>query len=239
LSNKLDELSAKIASLDPINQLDLKLLFDEIHEEVILSDFENNDSFVFSETQIDSETTFRESIKKSQKETAEEEDGIFLNNAGLVLLHPFFESFLNDFDLLSEGQFKDTESQTVAIHLLHYLATKEEFAAEYELGMEKFLCGWDLDLPISKDIEFSQAMKDECETLLRAAIKHWSALKSTSPDGLREGFLQREGKLILNDFQNRLILENKAQDVLLSYLPWGYSVIKLPWIEHALYVEWQ
>jgi hypothetical protein len=81
-------------------------------------------------------------------------------------------------------------------------------------------------------------MKDESETLLKAAIKHWSALKNTSPDGLREGFLQREGKLILNDFQDRLIVESKAQDVLLSYLPWGYSIFKLAWMKGALYIEW-
>ena len=238
LSYKLDELSAKIASLDPIDQTDLKSLFDEINEEVTLSDIENKESFIFLEKQTATETTTVESLKRSQKKTEEEEDGIFLNNAGLVLLYPFFESFLIDFDLLAEGQFKDTESQMVAIHLLHYLATKEVFAAEYELGMEKFLCGWDLDLFISKNIELSPAMKDECETLLLAAIRHWSALKSTSPDGLREGFLQREGKLILNDFQNRLIIENKAQDVLLSHLPWSYSMIKLPWMDGILITEW-
>lgn len=188
-------------------------------------------------TETDKKIKLRESPKKSVDQP--EEEGIFLKNTGLVLLYPFFESFFNDFDLLREEQFKDTDSQTLAVHLLHYLATKEEFAAEYDLGMEKFLCNWDPELPITKEVQISQAMKDESETLLSAAIRHWSALKNTSPDGLREGFLQRDGKLIVNDFQNRLIVENKGQDVLLSYLPWGYSVFKLPWMESPLYVEWQ
>lgn len=183
------------------------------------------------------ETELRETKKKSTAKP--EEEGIFLKNAGLVLLYPFFESFFSDFDLLTKGQFKDTDSQTLAVHLLHYLATKEEFAAEYDLGMEKFLCNWNPELPIAREVPLSQPMKDESETLLSAAIRHWSALKNTSPEGLREGFLQRDGKLIVNDFQNRLIVENKGQDVLLSYLPWGYSVFKLPWMESPLYVEWQ
>jgi hypothetical protein len=176
---------------------------------------------------------------KKEQENNPEETGIFLKNAGLVLLHPFLESLFNGFDWLTKGQFRDINSQTMAVHLMHYLATKEELAAEYDQVMEKFLCGWDPDMPIAKEIPLSQGMKSESETLLGAAIRHWSALKSTSPDGLREGFLQRDGKLILNEFQNRLIVENKAQDVLLSYLPWGFSVFKLPWMKSPLYVEWQ
>jgi len=173
---------------------------------------------------------------KKQEPSAE---GIFVQHAGLVLLHPFLEYYFMDFDLLKEGQFKDNESQTFAIHLLHYLATKQELAAEYELVLEKFLCGWDLDLPIAREVSLSKEMKDEGERLLSATIKHWNALKNTSPDGLREGFLQRDGKLIPGDFQDRLVVESKAQDVLLSFLPWGYSIFKLPWKESALYVEWQ
>lgn len=131
---------------------------------------------------IVSETTVRHpEVKPGQNEPREtskkssvkpEEDGIFLKNAGLVLLYPFFESFFSDFDLLTKGQFKATSSQTLAVHLLHYLATKEEFAAEYGLGMEKFLCNWDPELPIAKEVPVSQAMKEESETLLSAAIRH-------------------------------------------------------------------
>ena len=108
---------------------------------------------------------------------------------------------------------------------------------EYELTFEKHLCGMDPDEPVERS-SLTQAMKDESEKLLLAAVGHWKALKNTSPDGLREGFLQREGKLVLNGFQNRLIVENKAQDVLLSHLPWGYSIIKLPWMERPLFVDW-
>lgn len=300
--NISDDLLSEITELDPINQLDLKSLFNEIRLEVSSSlqnpDIEetektnedisldktsqsrNNlrDSTIISksinplvpkenqgsdtqetetfqkentsEIQVEqqdsdfqenrevTETTQKES-GKNYKKSIEAESGIFTSNAGLVLLHPFFESLFSDFELLVNGQFKDDEAQTMSVHLLHYLATKEELAPEYELVMEKFLCGWNLDQPIAREILLNQKMKDECETLLSAAIRHWSALKSTSPDGLREGFLQREGKLIMNDFQDRLLVESKAQDVLLSFLPWGYGIVKLPWKEMPFYVEWQ
>jgi hypothetical protein len=297
-----DELFSEIASLDPINQLDLKSLFDEIRIELTSfsqdpttwetektnGDFSRNETSQSSNSLKDSsiiskkinpfwpkenqdsdsqkteplkkgntsgtqkkqqdsnfqrneevtEITQKEINKKSKKDI-EAEDGIFLDNAGLVLLHPFFESLFGHFELLVNGQFKDSESQTMAVHLLHYLATKEELAPEYELLMEKFLCGWNLDQPIAREILLPRQMKDECETLLTAAISHWRSLGNTSPDGLREGFLQREGKLVINDFQDRLIVEKKAYDILLSTIPWGYSIFKLPWMEGVLYVEWQ
>lgn len=230
LRNIFNEFTAEATFTDTEDLPEFKFLFDEISGEIKSSDQKN---------QPDSESLAKEKgISKTAKQHEEEEEGIFVDNAGLVLLHPFLSSFFSDFELLAEGKFKDIESQTTAVHLLHYLASKHELAPEYELITEKFLCGWDLDLPIAREVTLNIEMKDESETLLKAAIKHWSALKNTSPDGLREGFLQREGKLILNDFQDRLIIESKAQDVLLSFLPWGYSIFKLPWMKNALYVEW-
>jgi hypothetical protein len=34
------------------------------------------------------------------------------------------------------------------------------------------------------------------------------------------------------------VVENKTHDVLLSFLPWGYGIIKLPWLERPLFVDW-
>ncbi len=167
-----------------------------------------------------------------------EEDGIYVDHAGLVLLHPFMESFFKEFDLLKDGRFKNERSRNIAIHLLCFLATGEDSPAEHLLTFEKFLCGAELDEPVERFVTVGESMKDECETLLQAAIGHWKALKNTSPDGLREGFLQRSGKLVLDDFQNRLVVENKTHDVLLSFLPWGYGIIKLSWLERPLFVDW-
>lgn len=165
-------------------------------------------------------------------------DGVHVDHAGLVLLHPFLEYYFREFNLLDDKEFRDEDSRHLAAHLLHYLATGRESPPEYLLSFEKFLCGIELPTPVPRFTELTAAMKEESETLLKAAIGHWQALKSTSPDGLREGFLQRPGKLVTSTFENRLIVESKSHDVLLSSLPWGYGIVKLPWLQRPLIVDW-
>lgn len=184
------------------------------------------------------EAKLEEPIKDVESDTPFPLDGLFIQNAGLVLLHPFLEYFFMEFKLLMDQKFVNRKAQTIAIHLLHYLATGKENPMEYELLFEKYLCGWDLDKPVPRRVKLSKVMKAESEKLLNTAIGHWKALKKTSASGLREGFLQREGKLVLDDFQHRLIVEGNATDVLLSSLPWGYGMIKLPWLEQVLIVDW-
>lgn len=181
---------------------------------------------------------YSEGTLEEQKQQEEEEDGIYVTHAGLVLLHPFLEYFFKEFNMLHDGAFVDSSARNLAVHLLHYLAVGEECPPEYLLTLEKFLCGADLLSPIPRFIRLSDPMKAESEKLLQAAIGHWQALKRTSPAGLREGFLQRSGKLLPSNFQNRLIIEAKAHDVLLNYLPWGYGIIKLPWLKQPLFVDW-
>ncbi|MFW6310568.1 MAG: contractile injection system tape measure protein, partial [Prolixibacteraceae bacterium] len=84
----------------------------------------------------------------------------------------------------------------------------------------------------------NEQIKNEAESLLEAAIKNWPALKNTSPDGLRQNFLQRDGKLIKKEENYRLLIERKTQDILLDKLNWNISVVKLPWMKNLLHVEW-
>lgn len=179
--------------------------------------------------------------KVTQKEASDialDEGGIFVQHAGLVLLHPFFEYFFMEFGLLQNHSFVNEEAQFTAMHFLHFLATGKEAPMEYELAMEKYLCGWNTDQAVPRNIILSAKMKQESDKLLHAAIKHWKALKNTSPAGLREAFLQRNGKLVLDEYSHRLIVESTSIDVLLGYLPWGIGIVKLPWLEHVLIVDW-
>lgn len=177
-------------------------------------------------------------VEPPQQQKEEKEDGIYVDHAGLVLLHPFLEYYFREFNLLNENTFRDESSRILAMHLLHYLATGEENPPEYLLTFEKFLCGAYLLTPVPRFLHLSGPQKEESEQLLQAAIGHWKALKRTSPAGLREGFLMRPGKLQLNTLGNRLVIESKAHDVLLNYLPWGYSIIKLPWLKQPIFVDW-
>jgi hypothetical protein len=74
--------------------------------------------------------------------------------------------------------------------------------------------------------------------LLKNVISHWGALKNTSPDGLREVFLQRNGKLMIKDETATLQVERKSYDVLLEKLPWNISKVKLPWFKKIIFLEW-
>ncbi len=166
------------------------------------------------------------------------EEGLFVNHAGLILLHPFLEYFFRNCGLLAEKLFNDENARNTAIHLLYYIATGKKDPPEHELLFHKFLCGMDPELPLPRKIRIRQSMLDEADKLIKSAIDHWKMLKRTSPQGLREGFLERKGKLILDNFQHRLIIEGKTIDVLLSGLPWGYGVVKLPWLKQPLIVDW-
>ena len=172
---------------------------------------------------------------KEPKEGAE----YYLRHAGLVLLHPFLSHFFKNLDLTADGKFKDRGCIDKGIHLAHYLASGETKIPEYELLLPKLLLGVPFEVPVEKELNLSQEELEEGESLLRVAVEHWGALGKTSPDGLREGFLQREGKL--SKIQNgwRLQVEQKTIDVLLDRLKWNISMLKLPWMKEMLWVEWR
>ena len=165
-------------------------------------------------------------------------NAVYIQNAGLILAHPFL------WDLFSRTNCTDgynnllSEMKDKAIHLLHYLATGNEQEMEYNLTFEKFLCGIPLDSPVDRKIILSDQEKIECNDLLRSLIKFWPELKSTSPDGLRQMFLQRNGKIDLHKPPFKLYVERKAQDVLLDKLQWNISIVKLPWITELLFTQW-
>ena len=83
-----------------------------------------------------------------------------------------------------------------------------------------------------------EGFKQESEALLQSVIAHWGVIKNTSLEGLRESFLQREGKLSFNNNEWYLQVEQKAFDMLLRELPWTIQMIRLPWMKHLLKTDW-
>lgn len=161
---------------------------------------------------------------------------IFLRNAGMVVLHPFLPAFFNALKIAKQGKLLKPER---AICLLQYLATGRTGAMEHELPLNKLLCGVPLGQPLNRQIRLTKNEKTEADNLLRAVVQHWSALGSTTPEGLRGTFLCREGKLANSpDGAWLLRVEQRSFDVLLADLPWSISAIKLPWMDGLLNVEW-
>jgi hypothetical protein len=157
--------------------------------------------------------------------------------AGLVLLHPFLEVYFREVNLY-DGTFAGFEAQARAAQLAAWLATGREATPAHAMALPALLAGLRPEALLPDQPPFTDFEKKEGLQLLEAVTAHWTALKSTSPDGLREGFLMREGKLTRMDNGWSLTVETKAQDVLLGYLPWGIGLIRLPWMDEMLEVNW-
>ena len=174
-----------------------------------------------------------------KKETGDiPEEGVFAPHAGLILLHPFLKSFFSHTHLIEAGKFINIEMREKAIWLLHFIATGKEEAEEYQLTVPKIICGYGLEQSPGT-IELTETDKKEAEDLMVAVIDQWSILKNTSADGLREGFLQRSGKMYYKNDNLCFAVEPHAIDVLLDQLPWNLSMVKLPWIKELIRVEWR
>jgi hypothetical protein len=165
----------------------------------------------------------------------EEDERILIRNAGLVIVAPFLPVFFKKLGLLLEDKLCDPSR---AVALLRYLSAGAHEYDEMELMLEKILCGLPLRESPDTRCVLSDEEKEEAEALLQSVIEHWSMLKNTSPDGLRHNFLQREGRLVFNSNQWELTVQKETHDILLDYLPWSISMIKLPWMKELLIVKW-
>ncbi|WP_373496450.1 contractile injection system tape measure protein [Aquiflexum sp.] len=163
---------------------------------------------------------------------------IFIENAGMVLLHPFLLPFFENINLTRENKFLSQKWKNQAIQVLEYCTWGENGHKENYLPLNKILCGMNPEAVWERESEVTDNSKMECEELLKEVIKHWAALKNTGINGLRETFLQRPGRLSHGQNGWKLTVEQKAVDVLLGSLPWGIGIIKLPWMPEMLFVEW-
>jgi len=170
------------------------------------------------------------------KESPDAEEGIYVENAGLVLLHPFLPRFFHGLGVAVEDRLLKAEK---ALALLHFLATGRTDAPEYELLLPKVLCGLPIETVVERNEPLNTSEHEEATALLEAVVHHWTALGNSSADALRGTFLFRPGKLMRRGAQEWLLqVEKRTVDILLDQLPWGLSMIKLPWMMDMLWVEW-
>ena len=165
---------------------------------------------------------------------------VFIKNAGLIILWPFFVHLFQRLNLTKDDQFVSREAAAKACLYLHYLVNKNTSVSEHELCLNKLLCGLPEYTAIPETIDISDSDKELLNELLNVVISRWNIIDNISPDGLREIFLIRSGKLITNqDDQVNLKVDQKAYDLLLNHIPWSISVIRLPWMKTALYNQWR
>ena len=182
-------------------------------------------------------------ISGPRKKTIEVKDNrkiIEIDNAGIVLLAPFFPNFFYKSGYLSPDKkhFRDRETHQRVVLALQTLLSDHTAFQETDLILNKLLTGYPLSEPVPKNIELTQPEKDATGQLLRSVLSYWEKLKNTSPEGLKEAFLHRKGKL--EEFENKWVLtvEHRSYDILLESLPWSFKLIKFPFIQKIIIVEW-
>jgi|GEM_PF-2791659 len=194
-------------------------------------------------------STSRSRPSKDSRRTAfklgEEKHGgtpIYVDNAGLVLVSPFLPHLFRELGLSRVDDtgktHLDPEPATRAVHLLQYLVDGRTSAPEPLLVLNKILCGLSVPTPVPSGIDLTEREQSLCDRLLKALIANWTIIANTSVAGLRETFLQREGRLEQLDDRWKLQVQRKTLDVLIDQVPWSISILTHPWMPQPLYVSW-
>lgn len=162
----------------------------------------------------------------------------FINNAGLVLLHPFLERLFAMNGWTKEGEWLDYVSIQKGILSLHYLVFGEQEIDENQLILNKIICGLEIHEVVDVTVELTRTEKEKCVNLLQAVLEHWHIIKSSSIEALQETFLQREGKIEWQLDEFELWIKDHGADILLEHLPWGISMFKTPWMRNYMNCHW-
>jgi hypothetical protein len=165
-------------------------------------------------------------------------DALYLANAGLVLLWPFVQRFADRLGLLEARQFRSPAAAARLAVLLQCVATADADPPEFQLPLNKLLCGLPLEAPILLDEPITSAEQDECTDLLAAVVQAAPVLRQMSADGFRQAFLQRQGQLLTQDGHWLLRVERATHDVVMDRFPWSPAIVRLPWMPRLLQVQW-
>jgi len=187
------------------------------------------------------EIDIEKALAKKEKSTKKIDNTQYINNGGLILLHPFLLPLFRKLGYLEDKKpvFKNKQLQYRAVLISQYLLDFKTKIFENELLLNKILCGVAITEPIPTDWKITKQEKEQCEKLLESVIEHWKILKDTSVMVFQASFLKREAKITENKNNSyELIVEQKSIDILLDQLPWGLGMIKTPWMKNFITCYW-
>ena len=162
----------------------------------------------------------------------------YVNNAGLVILHPFLPTLFEQLGLTEKNEWVNKPALQKAVLLTHYLVFGESEIDESQLILNKILCGLSIDEVINTQLILEENEKERCKSLLDAVLDYWKIMSNSSKEALQGTFLQREGKLEIQVNGFEMWMEEKGYDILLEQLPWGIGMIQTPWMESYLTCNW-
>lgn len=203
----------------------------EINERTIIPKEEDEEEFEMEENPIQ----LKNKEEEKDDESPEEQNGISVFNSGLVLIAPYLPRFFENLGICKENKLIDPG--TAAVILRHLVFPNEPFE-EFDLVLEKLLCGIPLQHSIPKIFKPGSELNEQINELLSSVIENWPMLKNTSPEGLRQSFLQREGRLSQTEKHWNMDVQRESFDLLLEHVSWNFRMIKLPWMNKLLQVNW-
>ena len=165
-----------------------------------------------------------------------------ISNAGLVILFPFLPMLFMRLNMLSQDRrgFNSNESKVRAIFILqHLMASEDREYDEKDLYLNRLLINYPFNEPLPKRMELNQDELNTIDSLLEAAKTNWEKMRNTSMRGFQEAFLRRAGFIEKTEREWVLTVEERAFDILLDSIPWSYKLVRLPWMENILKVNWR
>ena len=165
-----------------------------------------------------------------------------ISNAGLVILFPFLPMLFMRLNMLSQDRrsFNSNESKVRAIFILQRLIANEDREYdEKDLFLNRLLINYPFNEPLPKRMELNQDELNTIDSLLETAKTNWSKMRNTSIRALQESFLNRAGFIEKTEWECTLTVEERAYDILLDSIPWSYKLVRFPWMESILKVNWR
>ena len=172
-------------------------------------------------------------------EEENETDSIVIQNAGLIILWPFFFRLFDKCGFIIDKEFKDEESLQKGILLTQYLVTGSTEFNENELVLNKILCGAPQFMNVDVTLEVDEVYLDLCESLLKGVLKNWEKLSNSSVQTIRETFLIREGILRPVELDYKLNVIKGTFDMLIETIPWNISIIQTTFMKNKITVDWK
>ena len=174
---------------------------------------------------------------------AEEElpEALTVGNAGLCLLAPWFVRLFAMLGWLDgeRKKFRNTASKVRAVFLLQYTACGEEREwREAELVFNRLLTALPGNVPLPGHLPLTEEERQTADSMVQGVKANWPQMDGTSVEGFRGSFLLREGTLEQEEKRWLLTVEEKAYDILLETVPWGFRQIRLPWLKKHVQVRW-
>ena len=168
-------------------------------------------------------------------------EALTVGNAGLCLLAPWFVRLFAMLGWLDEERkkFRNTASKVRAVFLLQYTACGEEREwREAELAFNRLLTALPGHVPLPGRLPLTEEERQTADSMVAGVKANWPQMGGTSVEGFRGSFLLREGTLEQEEERWLLTVEEKAYDILLETIPWGFRQIRLPWLKKHVQVRW-